>query len=131
MARKLEKVLGPPPGDPPAVVVGTLDDILASRTHVRILRVLIALDRRINLSGADVARRATASHARVLEVLRQLTSTGVVTAYRTPSYAIYCLSENHPLADALRSLFGQEASLVSLKGQGTGGTVAASVRPDP
>jgi hypothetical protein len=63
----------------------TLDEVLSSRTHVRVLRVLVALDRRINLTARDLARRATASHA-----------------------AIYCLAEEHPLVGAVRSLFDQE-----------------------
>jgi hypothetical protein len=105
--RLLEEALGPPP-TLPEVTAGTLDGILASRTHVRVLRVLVALDQRMNLSAAEVARRAGASAGRVLEVLRQLTSMGMVTAHRTPSYSIYCLSERHPLTGAIRSLFQQE-----------------------
>jgi hypothetical protein len=70
--RLLEEALGPPPTPPPAVTGRMLDGILASRTHVRVLRVLVTLDRRMNLSAAEVARRAGASPGRVLEVLRQL-----------------------------------------------------------
>jgi hypothetical protein len=106
--RELEKVLGPSPKPMPGVTTGTLDEVLASRTHVRVLRVLVALDRRLNLTARDVARRAMASHPRVLEVLEQLSSLGMVTAHRTPTHAIYCLAENHPLTGAVRSLFHHE-----------------------
>jgi hypothetical protein len=108
--RLLEKALGPPPGTPqaPRVTARVLDDLLASRTHVRVLRVLVAFDRRTNLSARDVSRRADASHGRVLEVLGQLSSLGLVHIYRTPSYAIYRLIEEHPLAAAVRSLFDEE-----------------------
>jgi hypothetical protein len=111
--RLLEEALGPPPTPPPEVTARMLDGILASRTHVRVLRVLVALDRRMNLSASEVARRAGASSGRVLEVLRQLTLMGMVTADRSPCHAIYCLPERHPLADAVRSLFDEER-----KGQG-------------
>jgi hypothetical protein len=106
--RWLEEALGPPPTPLPQVTTRTLDEVLSSRTHVRVLRVLVALDRRINLTARDLARRATASHGRVLEVLRQLSSLGIVTAHRTPTHAIYCLAEEHPLVGAVRSLFDQE-----------------------
>lgn len=107
----LEQALGPPPAGsapPPAVTARTLDGVLASRTHVRVLRVLVALDRRINLTARDVARRAGASSGRVLQVLGELVSVGVVTAHRTPTHAIYCINGDHPLTDAVRSLFDEE-----------------------
>jgi hypothetical protein len=106
--RLLEEVLGPPIPLPREVTPRALDDILASRTHVRVLRVLVALDRHMNLTGGEVARRASASPGRVLQVLRQLCSVGIVTAHRTPTHAIYCLAESHPLIGAVRSLFDEE-----------------------
>lgn len=110
MNRLLEQALGPPPApaSPPSTTAGTLDAVLASRTHVRVLRVLVALDRQINLTARDVARRAGASRGRVLKVLGELSSIGIVTAHRTPTHAIYCLAEDHPLTDAVRSLFDEE-----------------------
>ena len=82
-----------------------LDDVLASRTHVRVLRVLVTLDRHVNLSGRDTARRAEVAHGRVLAVLRHLGSIGVVTAAVTPHATIYRLAEESPIAPALRALF--------------------------
>ena len=82
-----------------------LDDVLASRTHVRVLRVLVTLDRHINLSGRDTARRAGAAHGRVLAVLRHLSSIGVVTAAVTPHATIYRLADTSPITPALRALF--------------------------
>jgi hypothetical protein len=106
----LEEVLGPPPEPPssPKVTARSLDHILGSRTHVRVLRVLVALDRGINLTARGVARRAAASHGRVLETLRNLVSAGIVTAHRTPTHSIYCLSDDHPLTAPVRSLFDTE-----------------------
>jgi hypothetical protein len=47
--RRLEEIFGPPPTPRrQALTPRMLDDILASRTHVRVLRVLVAEDRRIN-----------------------------------------------------------------------------------
>jgi hypothetical protein len=109
--RLLEEALGPPPTPPPQLTDHALDDILASRTHVRVLRALVALDRGMNLSSGEVARRARASPGRVLQVLRQLSSIGVVSAHRTPTHAIYYLAESHPLIDAVRSLFDEERSM--------------------
>src|SRR5687768_5333763 len=106
--RLLEEALGPPPTPLPQVTTRTLDEVLSSRTHVRVLRVLVALDRKMNLTARELARRAAASHGRVLEVLRQLSSLGIVTTYRTPSHTIYWFTEEHPLAGAVRSLFDQE-----------------------
>jgi hypothetical protein len=106
--RLLEEALGPPPTPMPRVTTRTLDEVLSSRTHIRVLRVLVALDRKMNLTARELARRAVASHGRVLEVLRQLSSVGIVTTHRTPSHAIYCFAGEHPLAGAVRSLFDQE-----------------------
>lgn len=107
----LEKYLGPGPRRPPRVSSRTMDDVLASRTHIRVLRVLTRLDRKVILTARDVARRGGASHGRVLEVLRHLSSLGLVTASWTPSHAIYRLADEHPLADAVRSLFDQEQQI--------------------
>ncbi|HEV3474306.1 MAG TPA: hypothetical protein VG602_02960, partial [Actinomycetota bacterium] len=95
--RELEAVLGPPPAPLPALTERSLDQILGTRTHVRVLRVLAGLDRAINLTARDVARRGGASHARVLQVLRELSSVDVVKAAWTPTHAIYRLEDEHPL----------------------------------
>jgi DNA-binding transcriptional ArsR family regulator len=88
-----------------------LDEILASRTHVRVLRTLAALDQELNLTARDVARRAGASHGRVMQVLRQLESLGVVTTHWAPTHAVHRLNVEHPLHAALRSLFDAEREL--------------------
>ena len=107
--RRLEEILGPPLSPPSPPVTGRiLDSVLASRTHVRVLRVLVALGNRTNLTARELARRAEASHGRVLEVLRQLRAAAVVTAEETPTHGIYRLAEEHPLADVVRSLFDHE-----------------------
>jgi DNA-binding transcriptional ArsR family regulator len=107
--RRLEEILGPPLSPPPAAVNGRiLESVLASRTHVRVLRVLVGLGNGRNLTARELARRAEASHGRVLEVLGQLTAAAVVTAQKTPTHGIYRLAEAHPLADVVRSLFDHE-----------------------
>ena len=107
--RLLEEVLGPAP-EPPArrVTARYLDQVLGSRTHVGVLRVLVALDRGVNLTARGVARRATASHGRVLETLKHLVSARIMTGHRTPTHSIYCLSDDHPLTAPVRSLFDTE-----------------------
>lgn len=101
------KLFGPPP-PLPGVSPSALDEVLASRTHVRVLRVLVFDGDRINLTARDVARRANASHGRVLEVLRQLASLAMVRTQWTPSHAIHHLTEEHPLTQAIRFLFEEE-----------------------
>jgi DNA-binding transcriptional ArsR family regulator len=106
--RLLDEILGPPLAPPPPVTEGILDHVLGSRTHVKVLRVLVALGRRTNLNARDVARRAEASHGRVSQVLRELVSLGLVTVARAPTHGIYRLSEDHPLAETVRFLFDRE-----------------------
>jgi hypothetical protein len=105
--RRLEEIFGPPT-IPPRLTTRTLDDILASRTHVRVLRVLVAEEGRTNLTARDLARRAKASRARVQEVLRHLCSLGLVCALRASTHTIHHLAEEHPLTCAVRSLFDEE-----------------------
>ena len=113
--RRLEEIFGPPP-QRQRLTPRTLDDLLASRTHVRVLRVLVAEEGRTNLTARDLARRANASHGRVLEVLRQLCSLDLVRAYRGSTYSIYHLDEEHALIGAIRSLFDEERQLATESG---------------
>jgi hypothetical protein len=101
------KLLGPPP-PPPRISPSVLDGLFASRTHVRVLRVLVFDGDRINLSARDVARRARASHGRVLEVLRHLSSLEVVDMKVMATHSIYRLNEEHHLERAIRRLFHDE-----------------------
>lgn len=88
-----------------------LDDFLASRSHVRALRVLTLLGDDINLTGRDVARRAEMSRTRALEVLGELVGTGAVAKYPGATWAIYRIDASNPLASALRALFEAERDL--------------------
>ena len=72
-----------PPGEAP------LDDLLASRSHVRVLRVLSLFGDEVNLTGRDVARHAGISHTRVQAVLRELVATGAVARHRGATWAVY------------------------------------------
>lgn len=85
-----------------------LDDILRSRSHIRILRVLISVAPELNLSGRDVARRSGVSHSRASRVLTELGEQGIVTARRHAGYALYELNKAHVLAGAVRRLFDAE-----------------------
>lgn len=85
-----------------------LDDILRSRSHIRILRVLISVAPELNLSGRDVARRSGVSHPRASRVLTELGEQGIVTERRHAGYALYELNKAHVLAGAVRRLFDAE-----------------------
>jgi hypothetical protein len=107
--RLLEEVMGPPPQPhaPPRVGIRPLDSILGSRTHVRVVRELVAAEGKPT-AVREIARRAVASHGRVLQVLRQMASVGFTSAQRTPTHVIYRLRDDHPLATAVRCLFERE-----------------------
>jgi hypothetical protein len=108
--RELEAILGPPV-DAPKVFAASrriLDDIFASRTHVRLMRVFATTDPRINLTARDVARRAGVSHARALQALRQLVSIGIVATHQAVSYRCHWYEEEHPLGGVIRALFEEE-----------------------
>jgi hypothetical protein len=88
-----------------------LDELLATRTHVRILRVLTLLVDDINLTGRDIARHARISRTRAQEVLTALVATGVVVRYREATWAIYEMNASSSFAPLVRSLFEQERDL--------------------
>jgi hypothetical protein len=96
---------------PPSVSDEALDEILASRSHVRVLRVLVDVSEHINLSGRQVARIAGVARARALQVLRHLAGPGVVTISWTTIHAVYRLNSDHPLLPACRSLFDAERAV--------------------
>jgi hypothetical protein len=104
--RRLEDIFGPPPG-PPKTGPRALDAILGSRTHVRVVRVLVAANG-TNLSVREIARRAISARGRVLEVLRQMDEVGFLTGDRTPTHIVYRLRSDHPLATPVRCLFERE-----------------------
>ncbi len=90
-----------------------LDEILASRSHVRVLRVLGLLGNDINLTGRDIARRAGISRTRTQDMLDELVAIAVVAKYPGATWAIYEINDDHPMAEAIRSLFQAERQLTS------------------
>lgn len=85
-----------------------LDEVLGSRSHVRVLRALIIKDPGENLGLRDVARLAGVSHSRTLRVLRELQPAGVVIGHKTRWGTIYELNDDHFLAPQLWTLFDDE-----------------------
>jgi MarR family protein len=113
MDRLMAELLGQPFTDARAMGDRPLDELFASRSHVRILRVLSLLGDDINLTGRDVARRAEISHGRAQEVLVELVKAGVVTKYSEATWTIYEMSRVSPLAPLVRSVFERERQLTS------------------
>lgn len=109
----LDEIFGETVTESAAMKDRPLDTLFASRSHVRILRVLALLGDDVNLTGRDLARRADISHSRTQEVLSQLLETGVVTQYSEATWAIYELNRSSPLAPLVRSLFQHERQLTS------------------
>lgn len=109
--RELEAVAPPPiPRAPPTPGPKALDDVLATRTHVRILRVL-ALESTYNFTARGLAQTAEISRNRTLEVVRHLDSLGMLATAITHTHSIFRLSDTHPLRPALTFLFEVEAAL--------------------
>lgn len=88
-----------------------LDDVLASRGHVRVLRALDRLPDGVRASARDVARRAGIAHSRVLRILPGLAADHVVTVYRAGRADLYQLDREHVLYKSLHSLFSDEAAV--------------------
>jgi hypothetical protein len=103
--------MGEGSGDPKLPEERPLDEVFATRSHVRILPVLSLLGDDVNLTGRDVARNAQISHARAVEVLGSLVSLGIVTCYREASWAIYELNRDNHLDPVVRWLFERERDL--------------------
>ena len=88
-----------------------LDDVLASRGHVRILRALNALPEGFGASVRDLARRADMRHPRTSEVLGGLTELGLTTRQRAGRADLYELNRDHALYSTIHALFADEARL--------------------
>lgn len=88
-----------------------LDDILASRSHVRLLRALFGLPSDLGRSGRDLARRAGISHPRANQVLADLAEQGLVAVQRLPRTDLYRVNRHHALAEPLARLFEFEPKL--------------------
>ena len=85
-----------------------LDDVLASRGHLRILRALDALPEGLAVSVRDLARRAGLAHPRTSEVLAGLTEVGLTTTQRAGRADLYQLNRAHILYPAIHALFADE-----------------------
>lgn len=89
----------------------TLDDVLGTRSHVRVLRTLHRLLPGIALSGRDIARRSSVSHPSATATLRSLLDLGLVRVRRARRADYYELNREHVLAEGLSRLFDREAHL--------------------
>lgn len=92
-------------------IADALDDVLASRGHVRILRALDALPDGLGVSARDLARRAEVVHNRASEVLSALTELGVARVQRAGRADLYQLNRQHVLYPAIHALFDQETKV--------------------
>jgi predicted nucleotidyltransferase len=94
-------------------IIGALDDVLATRGHVRILRALDALPEGFGVSARDMARRGEVAHNRASEVLSALTEIGLTRVQRAGRADLYQLNRNHIMYPAVHELFQQEAAIRS------------------
>ncbi len=88
-----------------------LDDLLQSRSHVRVLRALVGLPDEIDSSIREIARRAGVTHPTASSALEALRQQGVVRVRRTLLSDEYRFNTQHALSDAIRSLFNLEQQL--------------------
>ena len=98
-------------------ITTTLDNVLASRGHVRVLRALDALPEGLGVSVRDLARRAGIGHPRAAEVLASLTEAGLTTVQRAGRADLYQLNREHLLYPTLHRLFVDEASVTDALAQ--------------
>ena len=80
-----------------------LDDLLQSRSHVRVLRALVGLPDEIDSSIREIARRAGVTHPTASSALEALRQQGVVRVRRTLLSDEYRFNTQHARADAIRS----------------------------
>jgi len=88
-----------------------LDDVFASRGHLRLLRALDALPEGLSVSARDLARRADVVHNRASEVLTGLSEIGVAHVQRAGRADLYTFNRRHVLYPGLHALFGEEAKV--------------------
>jgi DNA-binding transcriptional ArsR family regulator len=88
-----------------------LDDVFASRSHVRILRALDELPDGISVSARELARRSGLSHPTASKVLESLGRQGMVVARRAPRADAFELNRRHKLVEKLRPFFEWEQQL--------------------
>lgn len=94
-------------------ITTALDDVLASRGHVRVLRALDALPDGFGASVRDIARRARLAHPRTAQILPALTALGVTKLQRAGRADLYQLNRQHLLFPVLHELFSREAAVQS------------------
>lgn len=88
-----------------------LDDLLQSRSRVRVLRALVALPDEIDSSIREIARRAGVTHPTASAALEAFRQQGVVRVRRTLLSDEYRFNTQHDLSDAIRSLFDLEVQI--------------------
>jgi predicted nucleotidyltransferase len=88
-----------------------LDDVLASRGHLRVLRALDALPDGLGVSARDLARRSAVAHNRASEVLSGLTHLGLARVQRAGRADLYQFNRQHVLYPAVHELFDQETKV--------------------
>ena len=88
-----------------------LDDVLVTRSHLRVLRALDALPVGVPASGRQLARRAGISHTAASRALSGLADEGVVLARPYGRADYYELNREHVLYEGLRALFKRETGL--------------------
>jgi len=89
-------------------VVQPLNEVFATGSHVRVLRVLHDLPPGVSLSARQVAVVAGVSHPTVLRVTASLIEQGIVRVARRPRLDRYELEREHLLAPVLAKLFEAE-----------------------
>lgn len=89
----------------------TLDELFATRSHIRVLRALDELPRDLSVSARELARRAGVSHPTASAVLSSLADQGIVIARRSPRADAYELNDNHVAATHVRLLLSFERQL--------------------
>lgn len=84
-----------------------LDHILGTRSKVRLLRVLVPLDRPV--SGREAARLAGLSH-QAIAVLDDLAAAGIVERREASGQHLYTFARSNRLAPVIERLFEEERS---------------------
>lgn len=88
-----------------------LDDLLQSRSYVRILRALHGVPEGVDVSTREIARRAGVTHPTAAGVLEQLRRQGIVRVRRTVWADEYRVNPEHELWRQVRPLFRWERRL--------------------
>ncbi len=88
-----------------------LDDLFQNRSHVRVLRALVALPRGIDVSIREIARRAGVTHPTASLALESLRAQGLVAGRVTLLASEYHVNDVHVLFPTVKELFGIEGRL--------------------